>query len=135
MKKHLLAAGVSGIVLLVFAYACLLLMPVLLPSLVEDYFSPAFVNEESRNLLYFVQPFILALGLSWFWNRFKGSFKGNWVLKGVELGLVYVAIATLPAMILVYSAIDISLQTVLTWLAYGFLQAFIVGEISARIDP
>jgi hypothetical protein len=48
---------------------------------------------------------------------------------------VYALIATLPAMILLFSAIDIPLKTVGTWFLYGFMQAFIVGEISARIDP
>jgi hypothetical protein len=134
MKKHLIAATVSSIVLVLFAYLCLIIMPNLPESFVEDYFSPSFVNDENRNLLYFVQPIVLAFGLSWFWTRFKGSFAGNWVLKGLELGVVYVLIASLPAMILLYSAIDVSATTVGTWLLYSFAQATIAGEISARID-
>lgn len=135
MKKHLIAASVTSVVLVVFAYFCLRLMPILLPTMVEDYFSPAFVNDATRNALYFVQPVVLAFGLSWFWTRFKDSFAGNWALKGLELGVVYVLIATIPAMILLYSAINVSAQTVGTWMLYGFLQASIAGEISARIDP
>ena len=135
MKKHLIAAGVSGVVLLAFAFGCLLLLPRLAPSLAEEYFGPIFSNDPSRNLLFFIQPFVLALGISWFWTRFKGSFRGIWMLNGLELGLVYVAMATLPAMMLIFSAISISLSTVLTWLVYGFLQATISGEIAARLDP
>lgn len=135
MKKHLIAAAVSSIALLVFAYLCLLIMPKLPPSMIEDYFKPAFVNDESRNMFYFVQPVVLAFALSWFWTRFKDSFGGNWVLKGLELGVVYALVATLPAMILLLSAIDVTLGTIGTWLLYSFAQATIAGEISARIDP
>jgi hypothetical protein len=135
MKKHLIAAAVSSIVLLVFAYLCLMIMPNLPESMVEDYFSPSFVNDESRNLFYFVQPVVLAFALSWFWTRFKDSFAGNWMLKGLELGLVYVLIASLPAMILIYSWMNVSVATIGSWLLYSFAQATIAGEISARIDP
>jgi hypothetical protein len=135
MKKHLIAAAVTSIVLLVFAYLCLLIMPKLPDAMLEDYFSPAFVNDENRNLFYFVQPVVLAFALSWFWTRFKESFAGNWALKGLELGVVYVLVASLPAMILLFSAINVSAATIGTWLLYNFAQATIVGEISARIDP
>jgi hypothetical protein len=135
MKKHLIAAAVTSIVLLVFAYLCLLIMPKLPEAMLEDYFSPAFVNDENRNLFYFVQPVVLAFALSWFWTRFKDSFAGNWALKGLELGVVYVLVASLPAMILLFSAINVSAATVGTWLLYSFAQATIAGEISARIDP
>ena len=135
MKKHLIAASVSSIVLVLFAYLCLIIMPNLPESIVEDYFKPSFTNDENRNLLYFIQPIVLAFALSWFWTRFKESFAGNWMLKGLELGLVYALIASLPAMILLYSAIDVTAVTVGTWLLYSFAQATIAGEISARIDP
>lgn len=135
MKKHLIAAVITSIVLVIFAYVCLIIMPKLPSSLVEDYFKPSFVNDENRNMLYFVQPVVLGFALSWFWTRFKDSFAGNWVLKGLELGMVYAVIASLPAMILLFSAIDVSAATVGTWLLYSFAQATIAGEISARIDP
>lgn len=135
MKKHLIAAAISSIALLVFAFLCLFIMPKLPESMLEDYFKPAFVNDESRNLFYFVQPVVLAFALSWFWTRFKDSFAGNWMLKGLELGVVYALIASLPAMILLFSAIDVSMATIGTWLLYSFAQATIAGEISARIDP
>lgn len=135
MKKHLIAASVSGVVLLAFAFVCLLLLPRLAPALAEEYFGPIFTNAPSRNMLFFIQPFVLALGISWFYTKFKGSFRGTWMLKGLEMGVVYVAIATLPAMMLIFSAISISLSTVLTWLLYGFLQATIAGEIDARLNP
>ncbi|MCU0396294.1 MAG: hypothetical protein MUF29_10315, partial [Chitinophagaceae bacterium] len=83
----------------------------------------------------FVQPVVLAFALSWFWTRFKDSFAGNWMLKGLELGLVYVLIASLPAMILIYSWMNVSVATIGSWLLYSFAQATIAGEISARIDP
>ncbi len=135
MKKHLIAAAVSSVALLVFAYVGLLLLPKLPPAMIEDYFSETFTPEKSRNIFFYVQPIVLAFSLAWFWNRFKTSFRGNWILKGLELAFVYSLIATLPAMILSYSAINVTLPTISTWFAYCFFQSFIVGEISARIDP
>jgi hypothetical protein len=40
-----------------------------------------------------------------------------------------------PLLWVTYSAIDISLAMVLTWLAYGILQAFVAGYIFSKINP
>jgi hypothetical protein len=46
---------------------------------------------------------------------------------------VYLIIATLPIMVLLFSAIDVSLTVIGTWLLYGFLQGTIAGLIFARM--
>lgn len=51
------------------------------------------------------------------------------------MGLVYGLIATLPAMWMVFSAIDVSLNIVVTWVLYGVFQAVVVGVIFAKISP
>lgn len=133
MKKIISSGFVASIVLLVFAYLCLLVMPVLLPKVAEEYYNPAFVNDESRNLLYYVHPVFLAFGLAWFWNRFKLLLKGNALMQGIEMALIYVVIATIPSLLITYSAINVSLLTVGTWLLYGFFQALIAGIIFSRM--
>ena len=133
MKKIISSGFVVSLVLLAFAYLCLLIMPILLPKVAEEYYSPAFVNDESRNLLYYVHPAVLAFGLAWFWNRFKKLLKGNALMQGIEMALIYVAIATIPSLLITFSAIDVSFLTIISWLVYGFFQALIAGIIFSRM--
>jgi hypothetical protein len=133
MTKTFQAGLIAAVVLLVFSFICLQLMPVLFPKISEAYFQAAFINESSRNNLYYTQPIVLAFSLSWFWNRFRSLMKGSWILKGVEMGILYLLIATLPSMILIYSAIDVPASVVFTWLIYGFSQALIAGLIFAGV--
>lgn len=133
MKKIISSGFVASLVLLAFAFLCLMVMPILLPKVAEEYYNPAFVNDESRNFLYYVHPVVLAFGLAWFWNRFKSLLKGNALMQGIEMALIYVAIATIPSLLITYSAIDVSLLTVGSWLLYGFLQALIAGIIFSRM--
>lgn len=133
MKKVLTSGLVASIVLLAFAYLGLILTPVLLPVVALEYFNPIFVDDDSRHIFYFVHPVILAFALAWFWNRFKDLFVGNLFFRGLEFGFVYVIIATLPIMVLIFSALDISLAVIATWLIYGFFQATIAGLIFARM--
>jgi hypothetical protein len=133
MKKIISSGFTASAALLLFALLCLLLLPRVLPSVAEEYYNPAFVNDNTRNAFYYVQPVALAFALAWFWNRFKDLFNGNWLFRGIEMGFVYLVIATLPGMILIFSAMDVSLTVIGTWLLYGFLQATIAGLIFAKM--
>ncbi|MFY7879168.1 MAG: hypothetical protein ACOVP6_03805 [Lacibacter sp.] len=133
MNKILTSGLVAALLLLAFAYLSLMLMPILLPYLAEEYYKPVFVNDETRNLLYFVHPVVLAFALAWFWNRFKDLFVGNLFFRGLEFGFVYAIIATIPIMVLIFSAIDVSLAVIGSWVLYGFLQGTIAGLIFARL--
>lgn len=134
MKKILTSGLVVSAVLLAFAYASLLLLPKLFPRVAEEYYNPAFVNDASRNFLYYVHAVVLAFALSWFWNRFKTVLTGNSLMRGIELALVYFVIATFPAMLMLYSTIDVSLLAISTFLLYGFAQALMAGVIFSKMD-
>ena len=116
-----------------FGFSGVLVMPILLPKVAEEYYNPSFVSDESRNLLYYVHPVLLAFGLAWFWNRFKTLLKGNALMQGVEMALIYVVIATVPSLLITYSAINVTLLTIGTWLLYGFFQALIAGIVFSRM--
>lgn len=133
MKKILTSGLVASAALLLFAYVALLVMPILLPKVAEEYYNPAFVSDESRNFLYYVHPVILGFGLAWFWNRFKSLLKGNAFMQGIEMAIIYVLIATIPSLLITYSAIDVSLMTIWSWVLYGFFQALIAGIIFSRM--
>jgi hypothetical protein len=133
MKKIISSGLVASAALLAFAFVSLKLTPLLFPNIAEQYYSPTFINESGRNAFYYVHPIILAFSLAWFWNRFKDILNGNYLLKGLELGFVYLMIATLPGMVMIFSAIDVPTSLIVTWLVYGFLQATIAGIIFARM--
>jgi len=133
MNKILSAGAIAAAVLLALAFLSIKVLPIVLPAVAEEYYKPVFINDETRNLFYFVHPVILAFALSWFWNRFKGVLNGNWLMQALEMGFIYLIVATLPAMIIIYSAIDVSLLTIGTWLLYGFVQGAVAGVVFARM--
>lgn len=135
MKKILLPAIVIGIILLILSYVLLLTLVNFLPTLAAEYFSDIFRRLDNRSVLYFLHPFVLSFALAWFWNRFKVQFTGGMVRRGLEFGLVYALVATLPSMWITFSAINISFQMVLSWLLYGLLQALAAGVVLARMNP
>lgn len=133
MNKIITAGLVAAVALLALAFLSIKLLPFVMPAVAEEYYKPVFVNDETRNLFYFVHPVVLAFALSWFWNRFKGVLNGNWLLQALEMGFIYLIVATLPAMLIIYSAIDVSLTTIGTWLVYGFVQGAIAGIVFSRM--
>lgn len=135
MKKIILPGLAAGVVLLVLSYGILYVSINFFPNLVEEYYNPIFWPGSDRALLFFAHPFILSLALSWFWERFKSSFEGVMLVRGVELGIVYGLVATLPSMWITFSAISVSITMVLSWFFYGILQATIAGIIFARLNP
>ncbi|MBK7410132.1 MAG: hypothetical protein IPJ40_20000 [Saprospirales bacterium] len=136
MTKKILVPGlIAGVVLLILSFAMLYGAVYLFPNLAEQYYSPVFREEGNYNWLFYIHPFILALALAWFWDRFKEQFNGSLIVRDLELGLVYTLVASLPAMLITFSALDVTVTMVLTWLLYGFVQAAIAGLIFARMNP
>lgn len=135
MKNFLIKGFAAGAALLVLSYASLYLLVMLFPALAEQYWDTTFNFEGNKGTLFFLHPFILSFGLAWFWRRFKSLFHGPFWWRGMEMGLVYGLIATLPSMWMLYSAMNISLSLVLSWFVYGVLQAIVVGIIFAKISP
>ena len=135
MKRFLIKGIAAGAALLVISYAALYLVVSLFPSVAEQYYDPVFSFEGDKAILYFAHPFVLSFALAWFWRRFKSLFHGPFWWRGMEMGMVYGLIATLPAMWIIYSSLAVSLTLVLTWLLYGVFQAIVVGMIFAKISP
>ena len=136
MKKHLIAAAVASVVLVVLAYLAIWSFPRVFPSLAEEYYNAElFRTGSNQEILFFIHPIVLSFLLSWFWFRFKDQFEGPFIWRGIELGIVYGVVAILPAMLINYSIFNVSLSLVLCWLGYGVAQGVIAGIIYAKIDP
>ena len=135
MKNVLIKGFVAGIILLILSYAALYLVVRFLPNIAEEYYNPVFSLEGDKTVLYFLHPFILSFALAWFWRRFKSLFTGPFWWRGIEMGLVYGIIATIPSMWITFSSLAVSFTLVFTWFLYGLFQAVVVGIIYAKISP
>jgi hypothetical protein len=113
MKTYVLPVIVSSIILLALSFSVLYFSINFLSGLVEEYYNPVFYPGEDRSNLFFLHPLIISLALIWIWHRIKNSLKGNWFLKGVEFGLLYAVVATLPSMWITFSAMDVSFTMVM----------------------
>lgn len=135
MKKIIFPGLIVGAVLFILSYGSLYLGIRFFPNLFVDYNSPLFNSEGDRDLLFYSHPFVISFALSWFWDRFKGLFQGFFMLRGLEFGSVYALVALLPVMWITFSAMDVTVYMVLSWLLYGFVQAVIAGILFAKFNP
>ena len=135
MKKAIIASIVAGIAVLLGSLGMLKFSFYLLPGITDEYFSPVFRPSGNTDWLFYAHPFVLSFALKWFWERYKGIFKGNLLVRSIEVAFVYGIVAMVPVLWLTFSAIDVSFQMILTWLLYGFIQAFIAGLIFAKLNP
>ena len=135
MKKVLISGLIAGFVLFIVSYGGLYIGINFFPGLFIEYNNPLFNSDGSRDLLFYSHAFVFSIALSWFWQRFKGLFKGPLVMRGLEFGAVYSLVALLPVMWITFSSLDITVLIVLTWFFYGMAQAIIAGLIFAATNP
>ena len=134
MKINFIAVIVAIVALLVFAYLAIFFMPTFFPGIAEQYFSDTFRDGSNFAVFYYLQAVIVAIVLYWVWNRFYDDLKGNKYACGIELGILYACVAIVPAMLINYSMLTVTLPLVLLWLFYGVCQGAIAGLIYAFFD-
>jgi hypothetical protein len=134
MKKILIAGLITGCILFIMSYGGLYLAVKFFPALFIEYNNPLFNSDGNRDVLFYLHAFIFSFALSWFWDRFKGLFKGQFIVRGLEFGLVYSIVALLPVMWISFSSLDVTIATVLSWFAYGLMQAIVAGIVLAKIN-
>lgn len=135
MKKIIVPGLTAGVILFLLSIFGLYATIWFFPGIAVQYFDPAFNDQGNRYLLYYVHPFIIALALSWFWSRFKSVLTGSFIARGIEFGLIYVVMATLPAIWMIYSAVSVSLAMAATWFVFGLLQGVIAGLVFEKMNP
>ncbi len=137
IKKILLSGFFAGIVLSILSYGGLFIavqIPFFSPFFVE-YLSSVFISDQSRDLLFYSHAMVISFALSFFWEKFKSSFKGSIILRGFEFGLVYTITGLFPILWLTYSQIEVSATMVFSWLIFGLFQASVAGIIFAKMNP
>jgi hypothetical protein len=135
MKKIALAGLAAGFVLLILSILGLYATIWLFPGVASQYFDPAFNTDPNRTMLYYAHPFIISMALSWFWSSFKGTLTGSFISRGIEFGVIYTLIATLPMMWLIYSAMSVSFAVVTTWFVLALIQGTIAGLVFEKMNP
>lgn len=137
MKKILVLGLLAGIILFIVSYGGLYLAVKFFPQLfIESYANNPLINSDGiKGYLFFTHAFIISFALSWFWDRFKNLLKGNFLMRGAEFGLIYAMVCLLPIMWITYSALDVTVAMVFSWLLYGTFQAIVAGIVFARINP
>jgi len=135
MRKIIIAGLAAGFVLLILSVLGLYTTIWLFPGIAVQYFDPAFDSESGKVMLYYLHPFVISLALSWFWSRFKGVLAGSFITRGIEFGLIYTLIAALPMMLLIYSAMNVSLTIVSTWFVLALVQGVVAGLVFEKLNP
>lgn len=136
MKKAALPILIAGIMVLLVSLVLLYSIIYLLPSVMAEYYNPVFRSSSfETDWLFYAHPFVLSISLYWFWDRFKTFFTGSFIWRAFEIALAYGIIAMLPVLWLTFSAIDISVFMVTTWIIYGILQSFVAGLVFAKMNP
>jgi len=135
MLKILKSGAIAGVLLFIISYGGLFLSIQFFPSFFIEYNNPLFNSDGSRDVFFYSHAFVISFSLSWFWERFKTLFKGNFIVRGIEFGLIYAVIALLPVMWITYSAMDVTLVMIASWFVYGTIQAMVSGILFAKINP
>jgi len=123
MKRKVLSGLLTAIILLILSIAGIYVLLWQFPDMAMEYFGPAFIGKNQRNIFYYIHPFVISACLLWLWSRLRSLFKGSTFVRSLKFGLTYTAIATVPYMLLIYSAMDVSVLIILSWLLFGFLEA------------
>jgi hypothetical protein len=137
INKMMLSGLVAGIVLSILSYGGLFIavsIKFFNPFFVE-YLSGVFISDRSRDFFFYTHAMVISFALAFFWDRFKSSFKGHSVIRGLEFGVVYSLTGLLPILWMTYSQIDVSVTMVLSWFGFGFFQSSVAGIVFAKMNP
>ncbi|HQW10608.1 MAG TPA: hypothetical protein PK076_01545 [Saprospiraceae bacterium] len=126
---------IGGVILSLTGYLGIYVMIHLSPNMFDDYYNPIFKSSPDRNFLFYTHGFILALVLSWLWEKTKSLYHGTMLLRAGEFTMMYVITAFIPIFWLTLSAMDLTFSMIFTWLIYGAVQTLIAGLIYSKFNP
>ncbi len=136
MKKAITPILIAGLAVLAVSMILLYAVIYMMPGVMEEYYNDVFRSSSFQtDWMFYAHPFVLSISLYWFWDRFKEKLGGSWIVRAVEIALVYCVVAMLPVLWLTFSAINVSFMMVISWLGFGAIQAFIAGLIFAKLNP
>lgn len=84
--------------------------------------------------LFFVYPIALAIALAWVWEKTKHMFVGSLWQRGFHFGLVYFAVAGIPAFLVNFASFNLPTMMVVSWTVMTFLNGVIGGWVFAKMS-
>lgn len=137
MKKIVLSALIVGLAMVVVGAMLGFIFNIVFSPLKAEYsnenlFRP--FSDPSFLSIYLIQPFIVAVLLSWLWSKVNMLLKEkNSGKKGLHFGFVY-WLVTLPGLMLAYASSPYSLLMVGSWGVIGLTQALCAGLLISKIN-
>lgn len=137
IKSTLIPGLITGVGLLVVGFVLSWITGLIFPSVQTEYETSGLFRPWSDPImqLYFAYPFILGIVLAFVWDKLKAQVKGkNIISRGLNFGLTYFLVATIPGMFITYSSFYVSTALVLSWTINGLLEGVIAGIILAKVN-
>ena len=134
MKKIIILGLAAGFVNLFASMLVSKIFGVLFPVINAEYQNPALFRPwtDPLMLLFFVYPFLLGIVLAWFWEKTKNIY-GTDIKGGINFGVAYWIIATIPGMFITYSSMPYSLLIIISWLVGGLVSAILAGIVFVKL--
>jgi membrane protease YdiL (CAAX protease family) len=134
-KKIILSGLLIGLINFIASMAVSKIFGVIFPSIAVEYQNTNLFRpwSDPLMLLFFVYPFLMGIIFAWFWNKTKNIFGEN-MKGGINFGITYWIIATIPGMFITYSSMPYSLLMIISWLAGGLVSALLAGIILVKLS-
>ncbi|MAG78608.1 hypothetical protein CL616_04565 [archaeon] len=133
MKNPITKGLIIGTILLVVGFGLNFLINAIFPFLAAEYQNTAIFRAWTDPLmwLFFLYPFIIGIAFSLLWEKTNFKEKNIWK-NGLNFGLFYFVIATIPGMVISYSSFQVSLLMTLSWTFSGLLYAVLAGILLTK---
>jgi hypothetical protein len=137
MKKIIGPGILAGFLILIVLMGQSYSSSFLFPSIAKEYNNTNLYRPWSDPAMWviFVYPFFSGIALAWIWDKTKNMFKGKNSSKVVHFAFIYWIVAFVPAMIMIYSCMPVSLAVVSIWTVSGFIYGLIGGLIFSKLNP
>jgi hypothetical protein len=134
IKKVLGSGLLAGLVLFLASMVVAQVFKMIFPAINEEYQNINLFRAptDPLMLLFFLHPFLLGIILAWLWAKTKSIFGEN-LKGGINFGVTYWIIATIPGMFATYTSMPYSLPIVLSWLVGGLVEAILAGIIFQKL--
>ncbi|HCC60054.1 MAG: hypothetical protein A2402_01385 [Candidatus Staskawiczbacteria bacterium RIFOXYC1_FULL_37_43] len=135
VKKVIVSGLLAGLVIFIASMLASKIFGVIFPWLDAEYQNESIFRPwtDPLMLLYFAYPFLLGIILAWFWQKTKSIFGEN-IKGGVNFGVVYWAITSIPGMFITYSSFQVSLLMIISWSVAGLIGAVLAGIVFVKLD-
>jgi len=135
VKKVIVSGLLSGLIIFIASMLTSKIFGVIFPFLNAEYTNESIFRpwSDPLMLLYFAYPFLLGIILAWFWQKTKSIFGEN-IKGGINFGVVYWAITSIPGMFITYSSFQVSLLLVISWSVAGLIGAVLAGIVFVKLD-